>query len=353
MGHGIEKNDYFVSRHAAWHRLGIVKGDHLTRADIEMPERLGWTVEKRQLEYAGRPVKAWGIFNAYNNEFICPASESIAIHPHSILLDTIDALINASEGDACYEVAGALGKGEVVWAAADLKKIIRVRDDEQRAYLMGITSYNGKYETDFRTCLERPVCRNTIGVALRERTRSKFKVKHTRNSVERLTEAAEALKLWGGDLNTIEERMNFMAGRMFTMDNMKGLLDHLFPQGDNESTRRQGIIDQIVENFERNDGDVFKWSRGTCYAGVNAITEYVDHQRGTRRKPGMPENAARAESAMFGSGNDLKRKATQIIQEYSLKAPAANNSAPQYFATTYIEQPTIDTPVLDSILAEA
>jgi phage/plasmid-like protein (TIGR03299 family) len=351
MAHGIQNNNYFLTRHAAWHRLGIVKGSHLNRADIDKPEHLGWTAEKRQLEYNGNKVKAWGVFNTHTDQFICQASETIALHPHSIVFDTIDALIGASETDSCYETAGALGVGEVVWASADLKKCINVRDDQQKALLMGITSYNGKYETDFRTCLERPVCANTIAVALREKTRSKFKVKHTRNSVERLTEATEALKLWGGDIRSIEERMNFLADRTFTMENMKGLLSHLFPEGENESTRRQGIIDQIVENFERNDGDVFKWARGTCYAGVNAITEYADHQRGTRCKPGVAENAARAESAIFGSGNDLKRKATQIIQEYSTKAPLANNARPIYVATTYIEQTPIDTPVLDSILA--
>jgi phage/plasmid-like protein (TIGR03299 family) len=352
MGLIPESNNAFVSRLAAWHRVGIIKGEHITRSEIDKPEHLGWTVEKRRLEYGGKPVDAWGLFNAITGQFICSTSDTYAIHPHSVGLDTVDALINASGDEACYEVAGYLGRGEIVWAAADLKQCIRVRDDEQKAFLMFITSYNGRYETDFRTCLERPVCENTITIAMREKTRSKFKVKHTRNSVERLTEATEALKLWGGDLKTIEERMNFMADRMFTMENMKGLLSHLFPEGEGESTRRNNIVDQILDNYERNDGDVFRWSRGTCYNAVNAITEYVDHQRGTRRKPGMTEAQSRAESAMLGTGNDLKRKATEIIYQYSQKAPAANNAAPVYVQTTYIEQPAIATPLLDSILAD-
>jgi len=348
MAHEIQSSNNLALRQAAWHRLGIVYDKHLDRETIN--RHLGWTAEKHQLEYNGLPVDAYGLFRSDNGQFICSTSQSYAIHDHSILFDTIDALIMASQTDASYESAGALRRGEVVWGQADLKTSIKVRDDEHKAYLTGITSYDGSMPTIFYTCDERIVCRNTMRMSLSEKTRSKFRVKHTRNSVARLEEATEALKLWNGDLKSIEERMNFLADRMFTLEHMKGLLNHLFPPKDDENSRRQGIVDQIIENYERNDGDVFKWARGTCYNALNAITEYVDHHRGTRRKPGVSEGISRAESAMFGSGNDLKLKTYEIVTAYAEREGKHANNRTQYFTAPSV---AIETPVLDSILAES
>jgi hypothetical protein len=51
-------------------------------------------------------------------------------------------------------------------------------------------------------------------------------------------------------------------------------------------------------------------TRGTAFAALNTVCEYVDHFRATRVTEGTTEEGQRFESAMFGSGDNLKSKAT-------------------------------------------
>ena len=74
------------------------------------------------------------------------------------------------------------------------------------------------------------------------------------------------------------------------------------------STRRDGVLAEILRLYEMNDGNAFPQFRGSAYNLLNAVTEYTDHFRNPNGDP-----KARAESAMFGSGDVLKTKALDMI----------------------------------------
>jgi hypothetical protein len=53
----------YIGREAAWHRLGIVTGHHLTWREVQADGGLDYVVFKSQLhDGLGRPVNAWGTF---------------------------------------------------------------------------------------------------------------------------------------------------------------------------------------------------------------------------------------------------------------------------------------------------
>jgi hypothetical protein len=118
----------YIGREAAWHRLGIVTGHHMTWAEVR---GLDYVVFKSQLhDGLGRPVNAWGTFRwnrvdklAGNREavvFLGVVGEDYVVIQHCQGFQIIDALV-ASVDNAHYETAGALGKGERVWGLADLE----------------------------------------------------------------------------------------------------------------------------------------------------------------------------------------------------------------------------------------
>ena len=56
------KSAVVLARQPAWHGLGTVV-DHMMKAEEAFKlAQLDWTVDKRQLEWNGKPVNAYGIF---------------------------------------------------------------------------------------------------------------------------------------------------------------------------------------------------------------------------------------------------------------------------------------------------
>jgi hypothetical protein len=119
----------------------------------------------------------------------------------------------------------------------------------------------------------------------------------------------------GNDVQRVEDRLNFLAGRKMNREALTSIMDRLFPKtakdenGEaKETTRRTNILADVLKIYEANDGNAFPEQRGTAYNLLNAITNYVDHERSSKED-------GRAESAMFGSGDTLKSKALEVIYE--------------------------------------
>ena len=56
-------------------------------------------------------------------------------------------------------------------------------------------------------------------------------------------------------------------------------------------------------------------TRGTAFALLNSVTEYIEHDRSTRTEGGGDEHEARLVSATFGSGSALKQAAWSAVME--------------------------------------
>jgi phage/plasmid-like protein (TIGR03299 family) len=207
-----------------------------------------------------------------------------------------------------------LGNGEKVWALADLGLTAKVGDDVQNGYLLFSTGHDGSMSHSYRMCFTRVVCQNTLSAALGEKARASLTIRHTKNAMGRLIDARAALDAMGSDVKRMEDKLNFLAGRKVTRESMTTIFDRLFPKtkkdDDSEvsSTRRDNILADVLKTYEMNDANAFPEQRGTAYNLLNAITNYVDHQRSSKED-------GRAESAMFGSGDALKSKALEVIYE--------------------------------------
>ena len=274
----------------------------------------------------GRKVDAYGTFrwdiadkavgNAAGARFLGVVGKDYKVLQHFEGLEMLDTLV-ADIGGAHYETMGALGNGEKVWGLVNLGAThnIRVGADESKLHLLFATSHNGSLSFQVRLAAERVVCQNTLNVAIRE-GRASFTVRHTANAASRLQAAKLALSAISTETRNMSDTLNMLAGKMATRESAEKLFNRLFPvKADTEkgepaesSTRRNNMIGAILERFEYNDGNAFPEQRGTAYNLLNAITEWTDHVRGNSVSP-----RARAEAALFGSGDTLKAKAYEYI----------------------------------------
>lgn len=352
MAHNINT---YIGRQAAWHTLGTVTGKYQTTEELLADPGFQFDVFKSQLhDGLGRPIKAWGTFrwnhadkaerNASAATFLGTCGEDYKVIQHAEGFADIDALMRTADG-AHYETAGVLGDGEKVWALADLGLTVKVGDDVQNGYLLFSTSHDCSISHSYRICLTRVVCQNTLGAALSEKTRAKLTIRHTKNAMERLVDARAALASLGDDVVRMEDKLNFLAGRKMNREAMSAILDRLFPKKAAEdgktanTTRRENVLADILKIYELNDGNAFPEQRGTAYNLLNAITNYTDHERSTR-------NDGRAESALFGSGDQLKTKALEVI---TLAAGSLNETIRK--PIVYAGAGSTGSDMLDDVLA--
>lgn len=329
MSHDIHVNadgsSAYIGRMPAWHQLGTVTGRYMTKEELLSDPSLAYVIFKSQLhDGLGRPVDAWGTFRwnladkvAGHKDaaiFLGAVGADYEVIQHDEGFKTIDALVRSVDG-AHYETAGVLGKGETVFACADLKLALNVGDDKSYAFLTFSTGHAGNKGHNYRLTITRPVCANTLNLALSEKTKAQLTIRHTKNAMTRLDSAREALAAMGDDVKRIEDRLNFLAQRRMNREAMMFVMDRLFPKkmdaadgSSKDTTRRTNILSDILKRYELNDGNAFPEQRGTSYNLLNAITGYVDHERSSK-------DDGRAESAMFGSGDALKSKALEVIYD--------------------------------------
>lgn len=353
----------YIGRQPAWHQLGTVTGRYLTWQDIIANGGLNYEVTKLRLTCWGEPIDAWGIFRTdileevqnkasciyeINDAFLGMVGSEYTPIQHNTGFQMIDALVASTDG-AHYETAGALGKGEVVWGLAALNIAIHVGDDEHQEYLLFSTSHDGSHAHDYRLTGVRVVCQNTLSLALSAKAKASFRVKHTKNAMQRIDAAHDALQRIKGDVMAMEAKLNFLASRRVTKESFQVISERLFPskldeQGKPvETTRRANILADILRLWEENDDNQFPEQAGTAYALLNAVTNYVDHERSTH-------GGKRAESAMFGSGDKLKQTAMMVLEAEAQTMPTRASQR----SVMVLETPTAHLPLGEAFdIAEA
>lgn len=102
-------------------------------------------------------------------------------------------------------------------------------------------------------------------------------------------------------------------------------------------TRRNNIVNRVMQCFDDNDDNMFPEQKGTLYNLFNAVTEYVDHYRSKKDDDDSDEGGSSI-SAMFGTGDVLKTKAYNILVDVAKSAP--ERTTPIYsLPTTQLQIP--------------
>jgi phage/plasmid-like protein (TIGR03299 family) len=312
-------------RDAAWHRLGQRTPDAVTwQKAVELAD-LKWEVVKRQL-YARNPLgvvtacPVYGTFRTDDGAYLGSVGEGYQVIQNRDQFTFVDAFLEAANG-AHYESAGALGSGERIWCLARIPEADYTVDggDEHKVFIMVANSHDGSLAYQMKLVDTRIVCANTLSVAIQENGAA-FKIRHTVSAKQRMAVALDVVQNVKRAAVGLKGKMLKLAERQLTRESVEHVLDRLFPKSKDEKasqTRRDATLTEVLTLYAANDANAYPSIKGSAYNLLNAVTEYADHYRTARGNGSKPEEVAtaRAESALFGSGDRLKTQALTVILE--------------------------------------
>lgn len=344
----------YLYRKPAWHNLGTIVDTAQDAVGAMTLSNTGWTVEEKPVFVDGVEVAGYkSLVRADTKDVLSIMASTYRTRQNVEHYDAVQAILGSTE--TTFESAGALGKGERVWCLAHVPGIdYSIGDDTHKLYLLAAWSHDGSIASTWDMVDTRVVCANTLRVALGKGgkdAQTRVKVKHTSDSDAKFN---RVVKIMAGAIESADElkaKMTILAERMVSKESMEETFNKLFPVTSDSKvskTRRDGMLEEIMLSYELNDNNAFPEQRGTAYNLLNAITNYTDHVRGTRMTGGRTEIQARSESALFGSGVDLKRDALEVV----LAATSNDRTRPR----TIYSQPAPNVPagvsgsLLDSII---
>jgi phage/plasmid-like protein (TIGR03299 family) len=307
MSHEVESMMYVGT--PPWHGIGVAL-NHPPTAEIAIQAAgLAWAVETRQLYVADAPTMSpWNVHlrhtDAYravvrtdNHRVLGIVGRAWKPLQNTEAFRFFDPFVEA--GAAEYHTAGSLKQGQRVWVLARLvgPPMEVAPSDAVERYLLLSNTHDGKTAVNVRFTPIRVVCWNTLTMAEADDTAPFLKVIHKGNVEGTMQAVQDVVSMAHQTFAATFHQYRFLASRQ--VQNIEQyVLDVLQVPEHQDPKPKAGP--KIVQLFQAT-GDKTPSVQGSYWAAYNAVTAWVDHERG---RP-----ASRLDSAWFGDGQQLKRRA--------------------------------------------
>lgn len=206
------------------------------------------------------------------------------------------------------ETAGVLKGGKKFWALAKTGQAAALKgNDLVHGYLLLATSCDGTLATTATPTTIRVVCNNTLTIAVNGATQA-IKVPHsTKFDAQAVKQQlGVAVSQWDAfmyRMRTLSER------KVKTHEAMNYFLKVLCDTsptspGEPATLVNERALTKVQSLYDgQGRGAEMESAKGTAWGLLNAVTEYVDHEKRAR------SNEHRMDSAWFGQGATIKQKA--------------------------------------------
>mgnify|MGYP003634217890 CR=1 FL=1 len=295
---------------AAWHKLG---GETPVDAPLEV-----WAANaKMDFEILSAPVQFKNgdnelTFNGrnvlYRNDNHAPLSVVSDRYQVVQPMEVLEFFRDLTEAGGYHmDTAGVLKNGGKYWALATNDVEGNLSGDIIKPYLLLATACDGSLATTAQHTTIRVVCQNTLSMATANDSAA-IKVPHS------TTFDAAKVKNQLGIGETFEQFMTTaddLASKGINTNDAAEIVWQLC--GDTRlddkgpSKQRQDKVSDIIQLFHGGMGADLISARGTKWGLLNAVTQYVDHEKRARSMDN------RLESAWFGAGNKLKSAALELL----------------------------------------
>nr|WP_295074724.1 DUF932 domain-containing protein [uncultured Roseateles sp.] len=205
------------------------------------------------------------------------------------------------------ETAGVLKAGKKFWALAKTgKESVLKGNDIVKGYLLLATSCDGTLATTATPTTVRVVCNNTLTIALNGAS-SAIKVPH-RTSFDALA-VKKQLGIAVSQWDSFMYRMKTLSERKVKSHEAMNYFLKVICQADFQGDSSTGLnneraLKKVQALFDgAGRGAELAAAKSTAWGMLNAVTEFVDHERKARNQE------YRLDSAWFGQGANLKQRA--------------------------------------------
>ncbi len=220
----------------------------------------------------------------------------------------VNALVQ--NGDATLERVGNIRNGRQIWLLARLKGEMVVTDEDvSRPYLLMTNSHDGSTAVRIGLTAVRVICQNTLQLALR--SMRGVSIRHHADVEAEVQAARDLLGLAHQAFDEAADAMRQLTRISMPANRLDEFVSTLLPkpEHDDQSERIAKQRNRIKELFETGDGNSLHGVRGSAWAAVNAVTQFVDRESYTTR------NKEPLRSIWFGEGAKLKAEAWRLASQ--------------------------------------
>ncbi|MFV3372488.1 DUF932 domain-containing protein [Pseudomonas sp. NY15435] len=313
MAHLVESMAYVGA--APWHGLGSKLSQ---RQPLEVWQReagMDWQIQESPVHFKASSSGLLGSIHSFPEQKVLYRSDTKAplsvvsqryqvVQPREVLEFYRD-LTQVSGYE--LETAGVLKGGRKFWALARTGQNTSLKgNDLVNGYLLLATSCDGTLATTATPTTVRVVCNNTLTIAVDGATHA-IKVPHSTRF-----DAQAVKKQLGIAISQWDEfmyRMRILADRKVRPNEaikyfMGVMCDTPFNGDMPDKLVNERAMRKVQSLYDgRGRGSRLEAANGTAWGLLNAVTEYVDHERRAR------STEYRMDSAWFGQGAVIKQKA--------------------------------------------
>lgn len=203
--------------------------------------------------------------------------------PHQFdewLLNAPAKLLASDSSELGIVSAGLLSGRSVAWVQIGIPEWITTPEGIAfRPYIMATSAANGKTSTGYFMGSNIGVCDNTVTAFQNsaEREGRVFKVKHTSNSLIRLSDVHEALKLIDTHAQTMGEAISYLVNTPMSESQWSSVMETVCPlpaESGRGQTMAQNKRDKLDELYRY---DIRCQPQGTAWAAAQAVNTFNQH----------------------------------------------------------------------------
>jgi phage/plasmid-like protein (TIGR03299 family) len=333
MAHDIETMAYTAD--VPWHGLGVRMTDAALTSTDEMIRQSGldWTVSKVPLVTADRQdvTEAYATRRDSDGRILGTVGPAYTVRQNRENLDWFNPFLES--GEVTYHTAGSLAGGSRTWVLAQIgskgNAMMEIRPgDKVVKFLLFASSHDASMAHNGGLTPVRVVCRNTLSMALADR--SMFKVKHTASAGARLTAVRESLAKANEAFTKTAEVYRLLAKASIDREGIEAYAKAVYQVTDETpvaesataarfgniigqdtaksvSGRMAGILADVVTKAQRGRGN----TGASFWDAYNGVTERISW--GTDDSKVSADK--RMNSAWFGSGADVNARALRVAMQ--------------------------------------
>ena len=308
MAHLIESIAYTGA--TPWHGLGNQLSPHQPIETWAKQAGMDWSIQEASVRYMTEANGTSGSIHSFPEHKVLFRSDtqtplSVVSQRYQVVQprDILEFYRDLTEISGFeLETAGVLKGGRKIWALARTGQSMSLRGkDVTHGYVLLATACDGTLATTAQFTSIRVVCNNTLAIALANGS-GIVKVPHSTSFEPEAVKKQLGISVsaWGD----FSDRMKALTERKVKAVEAERYLWHVFSDANKPIASNERAIAKALSLFDgQGKGADLASAKGTAFGLLNAVTEFIDHERRAKSVD------HRLESAWFGQGATIKQKA--------------------------------------------
>lgn len=328
MAHNINFNQktgtwsFASAAEKAWHGLGQIVKNAMTAEQAIQEANLDYDVIKTEIQFkidenrTGQIDNHFATYRKDTNDFLGLVKGRYEIVQNRDAFGFFDSIIE--KGEAIFETAGVLGKGEKIFITAKLPDDLQIGGEKIEKYLMLTNSHDGSSSIIAGLTHVRVVCNNTLQAALNNLS-NKVSIQHTGGANEKLKEAHRVMGISSKYSSEVYDIFNRMTDIKMSEGQYRDYIHKVLKpefivkgredKADELSTRLKNMVDMTTEFAFTHPTQINPEASGTLWGAYNSISGYYNYIKKYKK----PED--KLTSQFFGMANNKMLKSFDLALE--------------------------------------